>query len=83
MLNVVLNLFFVVLVGRSVDGVAIATVISNAVSALILFSVCFAPTNGSGCNRQNFGFPGSVWDRFCGSAFLPGSRVPYSIWQTS
>lgn len=37
MLNVVLNLFFVVLVGRSVDGVAIATVISNAVSALILF----------------------------------------------
>ena len=36
-LNVVLNLFFVVLVGRSVDGVAIATVISNAVSALILF----------------------------------------------
>ena len=37
MLNVALNLFFVVLLGRSVDGVAIATVISNAVSALILF----------------------------------------------
>ncbi len=36
-LNVVLNLFFVAILGRSVDGVAIATVISNAVSALILF----------------------------------------------
>lgn len=36
-LNVMLNLFFVILLGRSVDGVAIATVISNAVSAMILF----------------------------------------------
>lgn len=36
-LNVVLNLVFVALLGMTVDGVAIATVISNAVSAAILF----------------------------------------------
>jgi len=35
-LNVFLNLFFVIVVGMTVDGVAIATVISNAVSALAL-----------------------------------------------
>ena len=36
-LNVFLNLFFVIAVGMNVDGVAIATVISNAVSAVFLF----------------------------------------------
>ena len=35
-LNVILNLFFVVAVGMSVDGVALATTISNAASAAIL-----------------------------------------------
>ena len=36
-LNVLLNLFFVVVLGMTVDGVAVATVISNAVSSLLLF----------------------------------------------
>jgi putative MATE family efflux protein len=36
-LNVFFNLFFVIGLHRTVDGVAAATVISNAVSALILF----------------------------------------------
>lgn len=36
-MNVVLNLFFVLVFHMSVDGVAIATVLSNALSALILF----------------------------------------------
>ena len=35
-LNVGLNVFFVVVLGRKADGVALATVISNAVSAVIL-----------------------------------------------
>lgn len=35
-INVILNLFFVVGLGRNVDGVAIATVVSNLVSAVIL-----------------------------------------------
>lgn len=39
LLNVVLNLVFVLLVGWSVEGVALATVISNAVSALILYAI--------------------------------------------
>ena len=36
-LNVFLNLFFVLVLGMNVEGVAIATVISNAVSSAILF----------------------------------------------
>ena len=35
-LNVVLNLFFVIVLGMAVDGVAAATVISNALSAFLL-----------------------------------------------
>lgn len=37
-LNVVLNLFFVAVLNMSVSGVAIATVISNVVSSVILFA---------------------------------------------
>ncbi len=37
LLNVALNLFFVIMLGMTVDGVAVATVISNIASAVILF----------------------------------------------
>ena len=36
-LNIVLNLFFVIVLKMTVNGVAIATVVSNAVSSIILF----------------------------------------------
>ena len=36
-LNVLLNLFFVAVLGMTVNGVAIATVVSNAISAILLF----------------------------------------------
>ena len=36
-LNVILNLFFVIVLHMTVDGVAIATVLSNAVSSALLF----------------------------------------------
>lgn len=36
-LNIILNLFFVIVLKMTVDGVAFATVISNAVSALLLY----------------------------------------------
>lgn len=36
-LNIILNLLFVVGLGMSVDGVALATVVANAVSAVLLF----------------------------------------------
>ena len=35
--NVALNIFFVVVLGRSVDGVATATVVSNTLSCIMLF----------------------------------------------
>lgn len=43
-LNVLLNLFFVVVLHRTVDGVAMATVLANAVSAGILY-VCLRRTD--------------------------------------
>ncbi len=39
LLNVALNLFFVLGLKRTVDGVAVATVVSNAVSAAVLFAL--------------------------------------------
>lgn len=39
LLNVGLNLFFVLVTGLSVEGVAIATAVANAVSALVLLTV--------------------------------------------
>lgn len=36
-INVILNLFFVCIVGMTADGVALATVISNAVSSILMF----------------------------------------------
>ncbi len=36
-INVILNLFFVIVLGMTVDGVAVATVIANAISSLILY----------------------------------------------
>lgn len=36
-LNVILNLFFVIVLGMTVDGVATATVLSNIVSAVMMF----------------------------------------------
>ena len=37
LVNVVLNVFFVVVIGMTVNGVALATVISNAISSALLF----------------------------------------------
>ncbi len=42
-LNVLLNLFFVMVLGMDVDGVAAATVLSNLFSAIILF-ICLVKT---------------------------------------
>lgn len=45
-LNVILNLFFVAVLHMTVDGVAIATVVSNAVSSLILYYCLRRTTKG-------------------------------------
>lgn len=49
-LNVFLNLFFVAVMGRTVDGVATATVISNLVSSFIL---CFRLAHSDSVVRLN------------------------------
>ena len=45
-LNILLNLFFVVVLKRTVDGVAFATIISQAVSAVLIVK-CLANNEGS------------------------------------
>ena len=45
-LNVVLNLFFVVICGMSVEGVALATIISQAVSAVLVVRALMHRTDG-------------------------------------
>jgi putative MATE family efflux protein len=39
LLNVILNVVFVVVIGMKVEGVAIATIVSNAVSTIVLFII--------------------------------------------
>lgn len=46
-LNIILNLFFVKIVGLSVEGVAIATAVANLVSAVILWT--YLVKKGEGC----------------------------------
>lgn len=53
-INVVLNLFFVVILGRSVDGVAIATVISNLVSAVLLLTGLARSEGDTRIRREDF-----------------------------
>lgn len=45
-LNIVLNLFFVMACGMSVEGVALATLVSNIVSAVMLFVVLVKEKSG-------------------------------------
>lgn len=52
-LNVILNLFFVAILHMTVNGVAIATVISNAVSSVILYRRLRVTTQPVRVNPQN------------------------------
>lgn len=53
-LNVLLNLFFVCVLHMTVNGVALATVISNAVSSLILFVALMKGIGSNGMVRLKF-----------------------------
>ena len=55
-LNVALNLFFVIVLDMTVDGVAIATVISNVVSAVILFVLLVRTDKAIHINIKAFRF---------------------------
>ena len=51
-LNVVLNLFFVVVCGMSVDGVALATILSQAVSAVLVVRTLMRRTDSCHLNPR-------------------------------
>lgn len=62
-LNVALNLFFVIVLKMSVNGVAIATVISNAVSAAILFTMLIKSDKFIRVDLKNLKFDGKSFKR--------------------
>lgn len=66
-INVFLNLFFVIVVGMTVDGVALATVISNAVSSMVLLRDLLKTDSDVhlSLNRQEFRIDRNVLRRMC------------------
>ena len=62
-LNVVLNLVFVIGFGMNVDGVAIATVISNAVSAVFLLAGLFRKNSMIGITRDDLMPSRRIWGK--------------------
>ncbi|MDO4381039.1 MAG: MATE family efflux transporter, partial [Clostridia bacterium] len=62
-LNVILNLFFVIVLKMNVNGVAIATVISNAVSSAILFFRLIKTEKYIHLDIKNLHFSFSVFKR--------------------
>lgn len=52
--NVILNLFFVVVIGMTVNGVALATVISNGISSMLLFAFLLKGKTPLTIEKQRF-----------------------------
>lgn len=60
-LNVLLNLFFVIVLKMTVNGVAIATVISNAVSAMLLLRKLMRTDSAIRIRKDELHFDGKVF----------------------
>ena len=55
-LNVILNILFIVVVGWDIEGVAIATVVSNAVSGICAFVLIIKNEGYAKLEKKNIGF---------------------------
>lgn len=62
-LNVLLNLFFVLVLKMTVNGVALATVLSNVISSILLFRKLLRTTQPVRVERKYFRFDPSVFKR--------------------
>lgn len=62
-LNVLLNLFFVIVLKMTVNGVAIATVISNAVSAMVLLRKLMRTDSAIRIRKDELHFNGKVFKK--------------------
>ena len=62
-LNVLLNMFFVIVLKMTVNGVAIATVISNAVGSVILFVKLAKSESEVRIRRSDIRFDGSIFKK--------------------
>lgn len=78
-LNVFLNLLFVVVFRMTVNGVAIATVLSNVVSSAILFVKLIRTDKWIRLSQENCGSTEIVWQRSFRSGFQLVSRARYLI----
>ena len=62
-MNVALNLFFVIVLKMTVNGVAIATVIANAVSSVFLFVKLVKTDQAIRIRKEELRFDGNVFGR--------------------
>lgn len=74
-LNVFLNLFFVIVIGMNVDGAAVATVISNAVSAVFLFVLLCRKKGLAAVRLSDFKPDGPILARIMHIGVLTGIQM--------
>ena len=72
LLNVGLNLFFVLVVGLSVEGVAIATGIANGAAALIMWIILSKETDGCRVSFSKLRITGAEFGEVCRIGFPAG-----------
>jgi len=75
LINVVLNLFFVIVLGMNVNGVAIATVISNGVSALFLTAGLMRRDGIAGVRRTDLRPDGMILRRILSIGIPTGIQM--------
>ena len=79
-LNVALNLFFVIVLKMTVNGVAIATVIANAVSSVFLFIKLVKTDQAIRIRKEELRFDGNVFGRIIRIGLPAGvQRAVFSI----
>ena len=80
-INVVLNLVFVIGFSMSVAGVALATIISQTVSALLVTGMLVREEGALRLDLRRLAFHAGTLKQICSSACLPGCKARCSAFQ--
>lgn len=85
-INVVLNLVFVIGFSMSVAGVALATIISQTVSALLVTGMLVREEGALRLDLRRLAFHAGTLKQICSSACLPGCKArcsAFPMWSSS
>lgn len=61
-LNIILDLLFIIELNKGIAGAALATVISQGVSAVIIFVYCYGKTNLLNLNKAEISFDRHIFN---------------------